>query len=150
MEDFPDMENPDDLEYFYPYSFLTDQRLMLEDKPRMDSYFNAIKNNPACFKNAIVLDVGCGTGVLSIWAAKAGAKKVYAVEATAMAQHAEVLAAHNGVSDIVTVFESKIEDVELPEKVDIIISEWMGLLLLREGHNRSYFHSSTACLHITC
>ena len=65
-----------------------------------------------------MLDVGAGTGVLSVWAAKAGARKVYAVEATAMAQHAKTLAEANGVGDVVEVIEGKVADVELPEQVN--------------------------------
>ena len=48
-----------------------------------------------------MLDVGTGSGILAIWAAKAGARKVYAVEATYMADHARTLCAANGVGDIV-------------------------------------------------
>lgn len=63
---------------------------------------------------------------------KAGAKKVYAVEATYMAEHAKTVAAANGVGDVVEVIQAAMEDVELTEKVDIIVSEWMGYFLLRE------------------
>jgi len=58
---------------------------------------------------------------------------VYAVEATNMAEHARELARANGVADIVEVIQGTVEDVQLPEKVDVIISEWMGYFLLRES-----------------
>ncbi|CAI5967479.1 unnamed protein product [Closterium sp. NIES-65] len=81
----------------------------------------------------VVLDVGTGSGILAIWAAQAGARRVYAVEATDMAQHATTLARANGVADRVTVLQESMEDVQLPEKVDVIISEWMGYFLVRES-----------------
>ncbi|KAJ0816142.1 putative methyltransferase [Helianthus annuus] len=80
-----------------------------------------------------VLDVGTGSGILAIWSAQAGAKKVYAVEATKMAEHARELVKANNLQDIVEVIEGSIEDITLPEKVDVIISEWMGYFLLRES-----------------
>ena len=64
----------------------------------------------------VVLDVGTGSGILAIWSAQAGARKVFAVEATNMAEHARELARANGVADIVEVIQGTVEDVELPEK----------------------------------
>ncbi|KAI5073454.1 hypothetical protein GOP47_0011467 [Adiantum capillus-veneris] len=119
--------------YFCTYAFLYHQKEMLSDSVRMDAYHASIFKNTKHFKNKIVLDVGTGSGILAIWAAQAGAKKVYAVEATKMAEHARQLAAGNGVQDIVEVIEGSIEDVELPEMVDVIISEWMGYFLIRES-----------------
>jgi len=89
--------------------------------------------NPTQFKDKVVLDVGTGSGILAIWAAQAGAKHVYAVEATFMATHAKRLIEANGLKDKITVIQSSIEDAILPEKVDVIISEWMGYFLLRES-----------------
>jgi len=129
-------ENIDDVDfsnYFSAYGFLYNQKEMLEDPHRMDSYYNSIVGNPASFKDKVVLDVGTGSGILAIWAAKAGAKKVYAIEATYMAEHARALCKANGVGDVVEVLQQAMEDVELPEKVDVIVSEWMGYLLLRES-----------------
>ena len=53
---------------------------MLKDKVRTKAYENAITQNPALFKDKIVLDIGCGTGILSMFAARAGAKHVYGIE----------------------------------------------------------------------
>jgi protein arginine N-methyltransferase 1 len=77
--------------------------------------------------------VGTGSGILSIWAAQAGAAKVFAVEFTDIAHHARRLVESNGLSHIVEVIQSSAEDLVLPCQVDIIISEWMGYILLRES-----------------
>uniref|UniRef100_A0A2I3HAB8 Protein arginine methyltransferase 2 n=1 Tax=Nomascus leucogenys TaxID=61853 RepID=A0A2I3HAB8_NOMLE len=58
--------------------------------------------------------------------------QVYAVEASEMAQHTGQLVLQNGFADIITVFQQKVEDVVLPEKVDVLVSEWMGTCLLFE------------------
>ena len=54
---------------------------MLKDTVRTKTYQNAIYQNEFLFKDKIVLDVGCGTGILSLFCAKAGAKHVYGVSA---------------------------------------------------------------------
>lgn len=119
--------------YFCTYAFLYHQKEMLSDRVRMDAYFNSIFKNKSHFLGKVVLDVGTGSGILAIWSAQAGAKKVYAVEATKMAEHARELVKANKLQDVVEVIEGSIEDVILPEKVDVIISEWMGYFLLRES-----------------
>lgn len=108
---------------------------MLNDKSRTLAYRNAILNNPESFKNKTVLDVGAGTGILSIFCAQAGAKKVYAVEASDLTTLANNVILENGLQDVITVIQSKIEDLgpESIEKVDIIVSEWMGFYLVHEG-----------------
>jgi len=126
-------EKSDFANYFCTYAFLYHQKDMLEDQKRTGSYYDAVMRNQNLFKDSVVLDVGAGTGILALFAAKAGAKKVYAVEATAMAQHAKTLVHANNMSDTVVVIQGTMETVELPEKVDIIISEWMGYFLLRES-----------------
>lgn len=115
---------------------------MLKDTVRTKAYQNSIIKNKVSiffrdkylFENKIVLDVGAGTGILSIFAARAGAKHVYAVDNANIALHARTIIEANGLSDKITVFKGKIEEIILPvEKVDIIISEWMGYFLLYES-----------------
>ena len=93
----------------------------------------ACMKNKESFKDKVVLDVGTGSGILAIFAAKAGARKVYAVEATDMAKFAKKLINGQGLQDRIEVIQGIVETVNLPEKVDIIISEWMGYFLLRES-----------------
>ena len=107
---------------------------MLKDTTRTKSYALFILSNPHLFKDAIVLDVGCGTGILSLLAARAGAKHVYAVDASDVAKKAIENIRTNGFADKITVVRGKVEEIELPVKeVDIIISEWMGYFLLYES-----------------
>jgi protein arginine N-methyltransferase 1 len=126
-------EETDNANYFCEYAFLYHQMDMLEDSHRTSAYMEAIKGNQESFEGKVVLDMGAGTCVLAIFAAQAGAKKVYAVEATAMAQRGKRIVEANGLSDKIRVIQGTIETIELPEKVDIIVSEWMGYLLLRES-----------------
>lgn len=106
---------------------------MLEDHVRTGAYQAAIEGNAAAFAGKTVLDVGAGSGILAIFAARAGAAKVYAVEATPMAKHAAALVRANGLEGVVEVIQGTVESVSLPQQVDIIVSEWMGYLLLRES-----------------
>ena len=209
---------------------------MLEDHKRTGAYYQAVMQNRRQFKDKVVLDVGAGSGILAIFAALAGASRVYAVEATAMAKMAETLIEHNQVGrapewglhagmqaaaccwwpgccrwpfnahhegpasacgalverqagclpssaclhhsrarpqqqglpaslhllsraaprgraptdqhqapaqlgHIITVVQGTMETVDLPEKVDIIISEWMGYFLLRESMLDTVLHA---------
>ena len=52
---------------------------MLKDEVRTLTYRNSMFHNKHLFKDKVVLDVGSGTGILSMFAAKAGAKHVYGV-----------------------------------------------------------------------
>ncbi|KAG5407294.1 hypothetical protein IGI04_013413 [Brassica rapa subsp. trilocularis] len=107
---------------------------MLKDVVRTKTYQNVIYQNKFLIKDKVVLDVGAGTGILSLFCAKAGAKHVYAVECSQMADMAKEIVKANGFSDVITVLKGKIEEIELPTpKVDVIISEWMGYFLLFEN-----------------
>ena len=66
--------------YFGSYSHFYIHEEMIKDSIRTGSYKAAIENNKEAFKDKVVLDIGCGTGILSIFAARAGAKHVYSIE----------------------------------------------------------------------
>ena len=125
--------NGNDNTYFSSYDDLEVHRLMLLDKPRTESYQKAILDNREFFKGKIVLDVGAGTGILSLFSFQAGAQKVYAIEASPMANSLKEIVKANKAEQVITVINKKVEDVELPDKVDIIVSEWMGFYLLHES-----------------
>ncbi|XP_046351129.1 protein arginine N-methyltransferase 1-like [Haliotis rufescens] len=121
--------------YFASYEDLSVHELMLKDFPRTQAYKKFFEENAAHFKDKVVLDVGAGTGVLSLFAASVGAKKVYAVEASKMSEICKEIVKCNGFEDKVEVFNCPVEELALPEntKVDVLVSEWMGFYLLHEA-----------------
>lgn len=120
--------------YFDSYSHFGIHEEMLKDVVRTKTYQNVMYKNSFLFKDKVVLDVGAGTGILSLFCAKIGAKHVYAVECSSMADMAQEIVKLNGYSDVITILKGKVEEIELPvAKVDIIISEWMGYFLLYEN-----------------
>ncbi|XP_020970553.1 probable protein arginine N-methyltransferase 6 isoform X3 [Arachis ipaensis] len=100
-----------DMAYFHSYAHLGIHEEMIKDRVRTETYREAIMRHQSFIAGKVVVDVGCGTGILAIFCAQAGAKRVYAVDA----------------SDIA------LQDVEINEQVDVIISEWMGYMLLYES-----------------
>nr|XP_020467985.1 protein arginine N-methyltransferase 3 [Monopterus albus] len=103
-------------------------------KVRTESYRDFMYSNPDVFKNKVVLDVGCGTGILSMFAARAGAKEVISVDQSDIIYQAMDIVRSNHLEDKITLIKGRVEDISLPvEKVDIIISEWMGYFLLFES-----------------
>ncbi|KAI9928934.1 hypothetical protein ASPWEDRAFT_169231 [Aspergillus wentii DTO 134E9] len=123
-----------DSDYFVSYSYNGIHESMLKDAIRTDSYRDFIYDNKHIFKDKVVLDVGCGTGILSMFCAKAGAKKVIAVDNSNIIDRAKEIIYENGFGDVITCIRGKIEEVTLPvPQVDIIVSEWMGYCLLFEA-----------------
>lgn len=135
--DQTDMNDHRDLSldyYFKSYSHLGIHQEMLKDQHRTKSYMDAVVRNKHLFKDKIVLDIGCGTGILSLFSASAGAKHVYAVDFATITHQAQEIINENGYQDKITVIRGKIEEIVLPvAHVDIIISEWMGYFLLYES-----------------
>ncbi|KNC84112.1 hypothetical protein SARC_03656 [Sphaeroforma arctica JP610] len=124
----PDAVN---LDYFTAYNDVSVHDLMLKDGIRTRAYLNALENSE--LEGKIVLDVGCGTGILSMFAARAGARKVYAVEASGFVGMTQKLIDDNNFTNKIELINQMVEEIDLPEKVDVIVSEWMGFFLLHES-----------------
>lgn len=76
---------------------------MLKDQARNKAYKQAIEDNKDLFEDKIVLDVGAGTGILSVFCAQAGARKVFAVEASDIYKIAEEVVKENNFEDKIQV-----------------------------------------------
>lgn len=120
--------------YFDSYSHFGIHEEMLKDEVRTLAYKNAIQRNKHLFEGKVVLDVGCGTGILCMFAASAGAKLVIGVDMSNIIDKAKVIVKDNGFEGRIVLLKGKMEEVQLPvDHVDIIISEWMGYFLLYES-----------------
>ncbi|XP_072915919.1 protein arginine N-methyltransferase 1-like isoform X3 [Hemitrygon akajei] len=120
--------------YFDSYAHFGIHEEMLKDEIRTLTYRNSIYHNKHVFKDKTVLDVGSGTGILAMFAAKAGAKKVFGIECSSISDYSEKIIKANHLDNIIVIFNGKVEEVQLPvDKVDIIISEWMGYSLFYES-----------------
>lgn len=122
-----------DKSYFDSYCDISIHEEMLGDAERTNAYKNAIFQHKEAIQGKVVLDVGAGTGILSCFCGQAGAAKVYAVEASEMAEQAKNIVDSNNLQDCIQVIHGVMEEIVLPEKVDVIVSEWMGYCLLYES-----------------
>lgn len=122
--------------YFESYDDINIHKVMLKDTSRLLAYKRFIEENCELFAKKVVVDVGSGTGILSLLAAQAGAKHVYAIEVVkSMCILSRKIIEQNGYADRITVLEGQASDVQLPNGVlaDVLISEWMGFYLLHES-----------------
>ncbi|XP_025108053.1 protein arginine N-methyltransferase 6-like isoform X2 [Pomacea canaliculata] len=121
-----------DADYFRGYSTIHIHEEMLTDQIRTNAYKHALYENAKHLRGSTVMDVGAGTGILSIFAVQAGVNKALAVEACEIAEQARLIVKENKMEDKIDIIKKTVEEFELTEKVDAIISEWMGYCLLYE------------------
>ena len=135
-----------DQSYFDSYAGFGIHCEMLSDRPRMEAYRGAIERNASSLvRGKDVLDVGCGTGILSMISARAGAERVCAVDGSAaIAETAREIVEENHLTPKIDVRSGLIEAPgTLPEgyACDVIVSEWMGYCLLYESMLLSVLHA---------
>lgn len=99
---------------------------MIADSVRIESYAEALRR--AVTGDSVVLDLGAGTGILSLLAARYGARKVFAVEPADAIEVARQAAAANGLADRIEFFQDLSTRLTLPEKADIVICDLRGRL----------------------
>ncbi|XP_050719380.1 uncharacterized protein LOC127000026 [Eriocheir sinensis] len=127
-----DRRPEEDEGYFNSYAHFDIHHEMLSDRVRTEAYRDAILGNSELLKGKRVLDLGCGTGILSLFSAKAGAT-VTAVDMSDVIYQAMEIVRENKMEGAITFCKGKLEDLELPNKYHYIVSEWMGYFLLFEG-----------------
>ncbi|KAJ3108500.1 Histone-arginine methyltransferase carm1 [Phlyctochytrium bullatum] len=140
--------------YFNYYAQFVHQQNMLQDNVRTSTYHTAILGNTAkLFQGKTVMDIGAGSGgvlgfrgILSYFAVQAGASKVYAVEASGMALKIKRMMANSHLKNTwmqgkLEVIQSKVEEVRNIPKVDTLISEPIGVLLVHERMIESYLYA---------
>ena len=113
------------------YNYLSVHKLLLSDNIRTHAYCKAIAQKVK--KDSIAIDLGAGTGILALAAANSGANKVYAIERTKIADVAEVIINKNKFHDRIEVIKCDSSNVNLMNKADLLVSEWIGVHILQEN-----------------
>jgi hypothetical protein len=96
----------------------------LKDRARTSSFLAGISE--VVRSGDIVVDIGTGTGVLAVAAARAGARHVYAIESSAIGESAKAIFEANGLADRITLLRGWSTEISLPERADVLVSELIG------------------------
>src|SRR5277367_475184 len=101
---------------------------MVADKARFAAYADAIER--AVRPGDVVVDLGCGPGIFALLACRAGAKRVYAIDAGEVIHFARQLAVANGFADRIEFLHEDSRRVQLKERANVLISDVRGVLPL--------------------
>jgi protein arginine N-methyltransferase 1 len=107
-----------------PFARARTHQALLSDRVRTLAYRRALE--AAVRPDDVVLDLGCGTGIFSMIAARRGCRKVYAVDRSAIIDDARETARRNGLEGRIEFIRAPFDQVELPERVDLIVHELIG------------------------
>jgi protein arginine N-methyltransferase 1 len=99
---------------------------MIRDRVRTSAYANALR--AVVRSHSAVLDIGTGTGILAFLACRFGARRVYAIEPGEVIELARQAATANGFADRIEFIQGISTEVNLPEKIDVIVSDIHGVL----------------------
>src|SRR5258708_37079418 len=99
---------------------IVQERLLL-DKVRCDAYREAIHRTVK--PGDLIVDLGAGTGLLSFFALQAGARHVYAIEMSDIADATAELIAANGFQGRITLIRKNSKSVRRPQRCDVLVTE---------------------------
>jgi protein arginine N-methyltransferase 1 len=105
---------------------------MIAHKARMDAYVEALRRFVRA--ESVVADLGTGSGIFALIAARLGARRVFAIEPDEVIQLAKELAVANAVADRIEFIQDLSTNLELPERADVIVFDLSGSLPLYDGH----------------
>jgi SAM-dependent methyltransferase len=125
-----DQTNQNSSRYHMSYRDVAMHKVMLQDVVRTEAYEQALVD--VVMPDHSVLDFGCGTGILAMFAARSGAGKVIAVDRSPFIKTAQAIAQANNLDNIDFYYDDD-QSLQLDEKVDVIVSEWMGHCLFYEA-----------------
>jgi type I protein arginine methyltransferase len=103
---------------------LEEHRHYLADRTRIEKYAAAIAR--VVKPGDVVIDLGAGTGILGLLALRAGAGRVYAIDASPALELARAIAAANGVSDRIVFIRDRSTRARLPERADVVVGDQLG------------------------
>lgn len=121
------------------YRTVAAHRSMALDRVRNRAYYDALR--AVIGPGSVVLDVGAGIGIMGLMAARLGARRVYLVEPEDVLEVAREVVRQNGLDDVVHCLRSRIEDVRLPERADVIVSALTGNFLVTEDLLETLFRA---------
>jgi predicted RNA methylase len=105
----------------------------LLDRARTEAYWQVIRK--AVRPGDVVLDAGAGSGILSFFAARAGAQRIYAVEIDPLlAECLRRSVAANELAEVICVVEGDLRQADLPQDVDVLVADLIDTWLLDELH----------------
>ena len=110
---------------------LDEHREYLADRHRIDALRRAI--HATVRSGDIVLDLGCGSGLLGLIACEAGAARVYAVDNTGMIEIARAIARAAGMADRITHIAGHSTVIDLPERANVLVFDQIGRLGFEAG-----------------
>lgn len=117
--------------FFENFAAVDVHRRMLADTVRIEAYWRALST--VVQPGMAVCDAGTGSGLLACMAAHCGARVVYAVERSDLVDLARDVVVASHLDDRVKVLNGDFGQIELPEKVDVIVTETFGAMALAEG-----------------